>query len=104
MLNEVLASHSGTDDTEFIELFGTAATILSGLSVIVVEGDSFSPGTIDRRFDFKPFHALGSNGFFLIGNCGGVPAEYGVTPDASISNNYLENTSLTVLRNSSAYT
>ena len=96
LLNEVLASHSGTDDTEFIELFGTAATSLSGLSVIVVESDAFGPGTIDRRFDFKPFHALGSNGFFLIGNCGGVPAEYGVTPDASISNNYLENSSLTM--------
>lgn len=96
LLNEVLASHSGTDDTEFIELFGTAATGLSGLSVIVVEGDSFGPGRIDRRFDFKPFHALGPNGFFLIGNCSGVPTEYGVTPDALISNNYLENSSLTV--------
>jgi len=96
LLNEVLASHSGTDNSEYIELFGTAATGLSGLSVIVVEGDAFSPGTIDRRFDFKPFHALGSNGFFLIGNCGGVPAIYGVTPDTSIPNNYLENSSLTV--------
>ena len=96
LLNEVLASHAGTDNTEFIELFGTPATSLSGLSVIVVEGDSFGPGTIDRRFDFKPFHALGSNGFFLIGNCGGVPAIYGVTPDASIFSNYLENSSLTL--------
>ena len=96
LLNELLASHSGTDDSEFIELFGTAATSLSGLSVIVVESDSFAPGTIDRRFDFKAFHALGSNGFFLIGNCSGVPANYGVTPDTSIANNYLENSSLTV--------
>jgi len=96
LLNEVLASHSTTDDSEFIELFGTPTAGLSGLSVIVVESDAFSPGTIDRRFDFKPFHTLGSNGFFLIGNCGGVPADYGVTPDASINNNYLENSSLTV--------
>lgn len=96
LLNEVLASHSGTDDTEFIELFGTPGTSLSGLSVIVVEGDAFGPGAIDRRFDFRTFHAIGSNGFFLIGNCGGVPAEYGVNPDASIFSNYLENSSLTV--------
>jgi predicted extracellular nuclease len=96
LLNEVLASHVGTDDTEFIELFGTPGTSLAGLSVIVVESDVFSPGTIDRRFDFKPFHSLGPNGFFLIGNCGGVPANYGVTPDASIFSNYLENSSLTV--------
>lgn len=96
LLNEVLASHSGTDDTEFIELFGTPGTNLAGLSVIIVEGDSFSPGTIDRRFDFKPFHSLGPNGFFLVGNCGGVPANYGVTPDTSIFSNYLENSSLTV--------
>ncbi len=96
LLNEVLASHSGFDDAEYIELFGTAGTSLSGLSVIVVEGDSFGPGRIDRRYDFKPFHALGANGFFLIGNCSGLPADFGVTPDASIGSNYLENSSLTL--------
>ncbi len=96
LLNEVLASHSGTDDTEYFELFGTPGTNLAGLSVIVVESDSFAPGVIDRRFDFKAFHALGSNGFFLAGNCGGLPEEYGVTPDTSIFTNYFENSSLTV--------
>lgn len=96
LINEVLASHSGTDDTEFVELFGAPGTSLSGLSIIVVEGDAFDAGAIDRRFDFRPFHALGSNGFFLLGNCGGLPANYGVTPDASIFTNYFENSSLTV--------
>jgi predicted extracellular nuclease len=97
LLNEVLASHTGLDDTEFIELFGTPGTSLNGLSVIVVESDSISSlGNIDRRFDFKAFHAIGSNGFFLIGNCAGLSAEYGVNPDASIFTNYLENSSLTV--------
>ncbi len=96
LINEVLASHSGTDDTEFIELYGTPGTSLAGYSLIVVEGDNFSPGTIDRQFDFKPFHTIGANGFFLVGNCGGLPANYGVTPDASIFTNYLENSSLTV--------
>ncbi len=96
LLNEVLASHSGTDDTEFFELFGTPGTSLSGLSVIVVESDAFGPGTIDRRFDFKAFHVIGSNGFFLAGNCGGLPTNYGVTPDAALFTNYFENSSLTV--------
>jgi len=96
LLNEVLASHTGSDNTEFIELFGTPGTSLAGLSVIVVESDAFSPGTIDRRFDFKPFHSVGANGFFLLGNCSGLPANYSVNPDASIFSNYLENSSLTV--------
>lgn len=96
LLNEVLASHTGTDDTEFFELYGDPGLSLSGLSVIVIESDSFSPGTIDRRFDFKPFHKIGPNGFFLAGNCGGLPENYGVTPDASLFTNYFENSSLTV--------
>lgn len=96
LLNEVLASHTGTDDTEYFELFGTPGLNLSGLSVIVVESDAFGPGAIDRRFDFKPFHKIGSNGFFLAGNCVGLPANYGVTPDASLFTNYFENSSLTV--------
>ena len=97
LINEVLASHTGTDDTEYIELYGTPGTSLDGLSIIVVEGDEGSgQGGIDRRFDFKPFHTIGANGFFLIGNCAGVPANYGQTPDARIGDAYLENSSLTV--------
>ncbi|HBY99317.1 MAG TPA: hypothetical protein DEP84_36155 [Chloroflexi bacterium] len=97
LINEVLASHTGTDDTEYIELFGTPGTPLSGLSLLVVEGDAGAgPGTIDRRIDFKPFHTIGPNGFFLVGNCAGLPAHYGVTPDTAISDNFLENSSLTV--------
>jgi predicted extracellular nuclease len=96
LINEVLASHSGTDDTEYVELFGIPGTGLSGLSLIVVESDTGIAGTIDRRFDFKPFHQIGANGFFLIGNCGGLPANYGVTPDSSLFTNYLENSSFTI--------
>ena len=96
LINELLASHSGTDDTEFVEFFGTPGTSLSGLSLIVVESDAFDPGRIDRRFDFKPFHQIGPNGFFLYGNCGGLDANYGEIPDASLFTNYFENSSLTV--------
>jgi hypothetical protein len=96
LINELLASHSGTDDTEFIEFFGTPGYSLHGLSLIVIESDAFDPGRIDRRFDFKPFHKIGPNGFFLYGNCAGLPENYGVTPDASLFTNYFENSSLTV--------
>jgi len=96
LLNEVLASHTGTDDTEYIELYGTPGYSLVGLSVIVVESDAFSPGTIDRRFDFLLCHSIGPNGFILIGNGDGLGPEYGVTPDVGISKNYLENSSLTI--------
>lgn len=44
LINEVLASHTSTDNTEFVELFGIPGTSLDGLSLIVVESDAFSPG------------------------------------------------------------
>ncbi len=96
LINEVLASHTGTDDTEYIELYGTPGTSLDGLSLIVVEGDASGLGTIDRRLDFGPSDILGSNGFYLVGNPAGLAANYGVAPNVAIGNDYLENSSLTV--------
>jgi predicted extracellular nuclease len=95
LLNEIFASHTGTDDTEFIELYGNPGTLLEGLSLIIVEGDAFAAGTIDRRIDLKPFQKIGPNGFFLIGNCVGLAKNYGVIPDKAIFTNYIENSSLT---------
>jgi len=80
VINEVLASHTGADDTEFVELFGTPGASLAGLSLVAVEGTS-SPGTFDDRIDFGPGDAIGANGFFLVGNAAGLGAAYGVTPD-----------------------
>ncbi len=51
---------------------------------------------IDRRVDFLGFQTLGANGFFLLGNCGGLSGNYGVTPDATIAANFFENSSLTL--------
>jgi predicted extracellular nuclease len=97
LINEVLASHTGTDDTEYIEFFGVAETPLDGLSLIVVESDNIaSLGQIDRRLDFGPDDVLGANGFYLVGNHVGLEANYGITPNISVGNNYLENSSLTV--------
>jgi predicted extracellular nuclease len=96
LINEVLASHTGTDDTEFIEFYGIPGTSLDGYSLIVVESDAFAPGTIDRQLDFGPSDILGPNGFYLIGNPVGLGANYGVIPNVDVANNYLENSSLTV--------
>ena len=97
LINEVLASHVGTDDTEFVELYGDAGAELEGLSLIVVEGDNIaSKGQIDRRVDFAPDARLGSNRFFLVGNPAGLATNYGVTPNVAIGNDFFENSTLTL--------
>ena len=96
VISEVLASHTGPDDTEYVELSGPAGTSLAGLSLIVVEGDATGPGTIDRRIDFAPGDHLGDNGFFLIGNPAGLGARYAVVPDRATGADLLENSSLTL--------
>ena len=96
VINEVLASHTGTDNTEFLEIYGAPGASLANLSLIVVESDTTGLGTIDRRVDFGPTDTLGINGFFLIGNPSGLGATYGVTPNITIGNDYLENSSMTV--------
>ncbi len=96
VINEVYVSHTGTDDTEFIEIFGTPGTSLDGLSIIGVEGDSGSAiSTIDAQFDFDSTHTIGDNGFFLVGNPTGLANNYAVAPNAEISSNFLENSSST---------
>ncbi len=95
LINEVLASHTGTDDTEYVELFGIPGTSLNGLSLIVVEGDAFGPGTIDFRLDFGPADIIGSNSFYLVGNPAGLSANYGVSPNVAIGTNSFENSSET---------
>jgi hypothetical protein len=78
LINEVLASHTGTDDTEFLELYGEAGASLDGLSLIVVEGDSgASQGQIDRRLDFRSDDRLGSNRFSWWGTPRGSPPTAG---------------------------
>lgn len=97
LINEALVSHTGTDNTEYVELYGAPGASLAGLSLIAVEGDDGAGvGTIDRRIDFKAFHQLGSNGFFLVGNCTGLATNYTVTPDKAVSNDTFENSSLTL--------
>ncbi|MGB3409380.1 MAG: ExeM/NucH family extracellular endonuclease [Jannaschia sp.] len=95
VINEFVGSTTGSD-VEFIELFGEPGTSLAGLSILVVESDvGTSTGVIDARFDLPEDAVIGENGFYLIGN-NLVSAQYGVTPDAEIAQNFIENSSYTL--------
>ncbi|NBB70316.1 MAG: hypothetical protein GVY33_08320 [Alphaproteobacteria bacterium] len=94
VINEVLASHTGADDTEFAELFGTPGASLEGLSLIAVESDATNNGEIDARIDFGAGDVLGANGFHLVGNAVGLEANYNVSPDQDVDPNF-ENSSAT---------
>ncbi len=96
VVNEVLASHTGTDNTEFAEIYGAPGESLDGLSLIVVESDASGNGTIDRQIDFGPADVIGTTGFFLVGNPAGLAASYSVTPDVTVADNFFENSSLTI--------
>lgn len=96
VINEVLASTTGTD-VEYIELYGNPGASLAGLSLIYVEGNNASAlGTIDFRYDFAATDTIGVNGFFLIGTTSGLQSFYGVTPNVNIVTNSLENSSAIV--------
>ncbi len=97
LLNELLVSHTGADTTEFFELYGTPGHPLAGLSLVVVDGDGTSAGTIDRRIDLPADARLGANGFYLVGNPAGLAANYGVAPDLALpASDYLPNGSQTL--------
>lgn len=72
IINEVLASHDGTDDKEFLELTGTPYGTLEGLSVLVIEGQTLSRGAIDAIFDLT-YQQIGGNGYFSLGDSGLPP-------------------------------
>ena len=66
LINEVLASHTGTDDTEYVELYGDPGYSLTGLSLIVVEGDvRCLPGPSTAASTSCPSRPSGDNGFYL---------------------------------------
>jgi hypothetical protein len=100
LLNEALVSHTGTDTTEYFELFGTAGTPLTGLSLIVVEGDGAAAGTLDFRLDLPSGARLGGNRFYLAGGAAGLNQNYGVAPDAPFpgpkTSDWIENGSETL--------
>ena len=78
VINELVANHTGSDTSEYIEVFGSADTDYSAFTVVEIEGDSTASGTVDGVFIVGTTNATGhwSTGFL---------------------NNQLENGSLTLL-------
>jgi len=103
LINEILASHTGADDTEFVEFYGTPGAPLDGLSLIAVESsNNTSVGSFDEQIDFGPGDVLGDNGFFLVGNAAGLSANYGVTPNIDYDPNFEnDNTTFALVETSS---
>jgi len=82
VFNELNIDNPGGGDTaEFIELFGTPGASLSGIVLVLFEGD-----TDDSygAFDLDGY-SLDENGFFVIGNAATVNVDF-IIPDATISN------------------
>ncbi|MGB6222345.1 PEP-CTERM sorting domain-containing protein [Haloferula sp.] len=72
VINEIFADDAFGDDAEFVELFGLPGESLSGLSFIVVDGDtggstdSSSYRRVNEQYDFTT-EVMPSDGFFVIG-------------------------------------
>ena len=68
-LNEIYASHSGTDFYEYIELKGTPGLSLDNYLVLVVEGEgsATNQGTLDRAWDLTTY-SIPTSGYFVLGD------------------------------------
>lgn len=94
VINEFFADDDGGDDAEFVELFGSPGESLSGLSFIVVDGDTSGNTTssnfnrVTVQIDFTT-ESIPADGFFVLGG--------GTTPnvDFSFGVNTLQNGSQT---------
>lgn len=85
-LNEIYASHSGTDDREFIELIGDrGGRSLDFHLVLIVEGDSTSAGTLDRAYVLTG-HTIPSDRLFVLGNTAVPNLDLDIGADNAIEN------------------
>lgn len=74
IINEVAISHNGTQDQEFVEIFGDPFELLCGLSIVVIEGETLSKGNVDLIVPLDDCGgspcALDAEGFFVAGGSG----------------------------------
>jgi hypothetical protein len=73
--NEIYASHTGTDDQEFIELVGTPGMSLDNIVVCIVEGQGGGQGTLDRVWDLTGL-VMPADGYFVMGNIAVANMDY----------------------------
>lgn len=84
-LNEIYASHAGTDTQEFVELIGTPGASLANVMLLVVEGDGASSGTLDRAYDLSAF-SIPADGFFVLGTAGVVARDFDLGASDALEN------------------
>jgi len=73
-INEFLVNPPGTDNgSEFFELIGPPSYDLTGLTLLVIEGDGGNKGTIDQALSLDG-KSIGTNGLFLWRD-GGTPLQ-----------------------------
>ncbi|MGB0513843.1 MAG: hypothetical protein ACPGJE_03270, partial [Wenzhouxiangellaceae bacterium] len=65
VINELVTNHTGSDTSEYVEVFGAANTDFSAFTIVELEGDSGAPGTVDGAFPVGTTSATGhwSTGF-----------------------------------------
>ena len=84
-LNEIYASHAGTDDQEMIELIGTPGMSLDGYAVAIVEGQDPSDGILDGLWDLSGY-AMPGDGYFVLGNTAVTTLDLDIGADNIIEN------------------
>ena len=81
-INEMLIDGPGTDNgQEFIELSGAPNTSLTGLTLLMIEGDGANAGAIDVALSLTGF-STGSNGLFLWRDAAGTATGEGMNESA----------------------
>jgi len=81
-INEWVSNDISTDDFEFIELYGNPGEDLTGLSIILIEGES-SKGMVDQVISLDGYFTDAA-GYFVVGD----PL---VSPDLEMSPGWIEN-------------
>ena len=83
-LNEIYASHSGTDLQEFIELKGPAGASLDNYVVCIVEGEGSlaNQGQLDRAWDLTGF-SIPTDGYFVLGVSGVAARDFTIVGSGS---------------------
>lgn len=64
LINEFVFNHTGTDTSEYVEIFADPNTDYSGFSLLQIEGDGSNAGVIDSVFQIGTTDA---NGFWTTG-------------------------------------
>jgi len=91
-LNEIYASHSGTDLQEFIELKGPAGASLDNYLVCIVEGEGplTQQGMLDRAWDLTG-RTIPNDGYFVLGVAAVANVDFQIFGPGSSNSDAIEN-------------